>query len=67
MVTGIVSWFDNGQGLGVIRPQYGGKDVFVHASALRDCGLNSLREGQRVRFVVADGARGSSAVKIELV
>jgi CspA family cold shock protein len=67
MVTGILAWFDEGQDIGGLRPQYGGNEVCVHGSALRDCGLTSLRVGQRLQYEILHSAKGSSAVKITLL
>ena len=50
MNKGTVKWFDNKKGFGFIQPEAGGKDVFVHATALERAGINGLREGQKVNF-----------------
>ncbi|MBM3516454.1 MAG: cold-shock protein [Alphaproteobacteria bacterium] len=52
MATGTVKWFNPDKGFGFIQPSDGGKDVFVHASALELAGMRSLQEGQRVTFEV---------------
>jgi cold shock protein len=60
MATGIVKWFNAQKGFGFIEPTEGGKDVFVHISAVERAGLSSLNEGQKVRYeIVAD--RGKQA------
>jgi CspA family cold shock protein len=53
MSTGTVKWFNTTKGYGFIMPQDGGKDVFVHITAVQAAGLRSLNEGQQVSFEVA--------------
>lgn len=50
MATGTVKWFDPVKGYGFIEPEGGGKDVFVHVSAVKRAGMDDLTEGQRVSF-----------------
>jgi CspA family cold shock protein len=50
MSVGTVKWFNAQKGFGFIQPQGGGKDVFVHISAVEKAGLSTLNEGQRVEF-----------------
>jgi CspA family cold shock protein len=52
MATGTVKWFNTTKGFGFIMPQDGGKDVFVHITAVQAAGLNGLNEGQKVSFDV---------------
>ena len=62
MSTGTVKWFNAQKGYGFIQPDDGGKDVFVHISAVERAGLSSLNEGQQVTFdVVADRKSGKSS------
>ncbi len=64
MDNGTVKWFNAQKGYGFIQPEGGGKDVFVHISAVERAGLRELREGQRVSFeVVADRKTGKSAAE----
>jgi CspA family cold shock protein len=64
MNTGIVKWFNNQKGFGFIQPEGGGKDVFVHISAVERAGMSTLNEGQKVSFeVVADRRTGKSAAE----
>ena len=57
-VTGTVKFFNTAKGYGFIQPDGGGKDVFVHATALEQAGIRSLNEGDRVSFVLEDDRRG---------
>ena len=57
-VTGTVKFFNTATGYGFIQPEGGGKDVFVHATALEQAGIRSLNEGDRVTFVLEDDKRG---------
>jgi cold shock protein len=62
MNTGTVKWFNSQKGFGFIQPEDGGKDVFVHISAVERAGMNTLDEGQKVSFdVVADRRTGKSS------
>ena len=64
MNNGTVKWFNAQKGYGFIQPEDGGKDVFVHISAVERAGLRELREGQRVSFeVVEDRKTGKSAAE----
>lgn len=62
MASGIVKWFNTTKGYGFITPDEGGKDVFVHITALEQSGLRSLAEGQRVNFDVVEERKGAKAV-----
>jgi CspA family cold shock protein len=57
MATGTVKWYNETKGYGFIQPDSGGKDVFVHASALERAGMRSLAEGQKVSFDVESDRR----------
>ncbi len=57
-VTGTVKFFNTAKGYGFIQPENGGKDVFVHATALEAAGIRSLNEGDRVTFVLEEDRRG---------
>jgi CspA family cold shock protein len=61
MPEGIVKWFNGEKGYGFITPEDGGKDVFVHYSAIEGGGYKSLEEGQRVSFELAQGQKGPQA------
>ena len=64
MTIGTVKFFNAGRGFGFISPEGGGKDVFVHASAVEAAGLRVLSEGQRVNFDIQSDARGSKAANL---
>jgi cold shock protein len=66
-VEGTVKWYDVKKGFGFIAPQDGGKDIFVHASALARSGLSGLAENARVRLGVREGQKGREAVSVEEV
>src|SRR5262249_59583537 len=62
MTKGTVKWFNDQKGFGFIQPDDGGKDVFVHISAVERAGLRVLNEGQKIAFdVVADRKTGKSS------
>jgi CspA family cold shock protein len=65
-ITGTVKWFNASKGYGFIERQ-GGKDVFVHFSAIQADGYRTLQEGQRVEFDIVDGARGPQAANVTLL
>ena len=61
VATGTVKWFNGQKGFGFIQPDSGGKDVFVHISAVERAGLNSLNEGDKVSYeVVANRGKESA-------
>jgi len=62
MQIGTVKWFNAQKGFGFIQPEDGGKDVFVHISAVERAGMSGLAEGQKVSFdIVADNRSGKSS------
>jgi len=68
MTTGTVKFFNTTKGFGFIQPDDGGKDVFVHISAVQRAGLDSLAEKQRVEFEVERGRDGRvSAINLKAV
>jgi CspA family cold shock protein len=67
MTIGTVKFFNTAKGFGFIAPEGGGKDVFVHATAVEAAGMRSLNEGQKVSFDVQPDARGAKAVNLKAV
>ncbi len=65
MATGKVKWYNTQKGYGFIAPDDGGKDVFVHATALEAAGLRSLADGQAVSFEVTQDRGKSSATQLK--
>lgn len=63
MVEGTVKWFNDAKGFGFIE-QDGGKDVFVHHTAIQAQGFKSLDENARVRFEIVDGPKGPAAANV---
>ncbi len=61
MATGTVNWFNPAKGFGFITPEDGGKDVFVHITAVEAAGMGTLSEGQKVKFEVVEDPRGLKA------
>jgi CspA family cold shock protein len=66
-LEGAVKWFEPEKGYGFISPDGGGKDVFIHITALRRSGVAALEPGQRVRVDVVDGKKGLEADRITLL
>lgn len=61
MATGTVKWFNATKGFGFIQPDAGGKDVFVHVSAVERAGLSGLNEGQKVSYEIVQDRGKESA------
>ena len=61
MATGAVKWFNATKGYGFIAPDDGGKDVFVHISAVKEAGMADLQEGQKVSYDLVDQGGKTSA------
>ena len=64
MSTGKVKWFNEAKGYGFIEPDGGGRDVFVHYSAIQGEGYKTLSEGQPVEFEVTQGDKGPQAANV---
>ncbi|MFQ6016652.1 MAG: cold-shock protein [Kiloniellaceae bacterium] len=63
MTIGTVKWFNNIKGYGFIQPEDGGKDAFVHISAVERAGLSTLTEGQRVEYELVRGKNNKMAAE----
>jgi CspA family cold shock protein len=66
VATGTVKWFNPTKGYGFIQPQSGGKDVFVHISAVERAGLSTLNEGQQIEFEVVASRGKESAENLKV-
>ena len=65
MTIGTVKFFNSGKGFGFVAPEGGGKDVFVHVSAVEAAGMSVLAEGQRISFDTQSDAKGAKAVNLK--
>jgi CspA family cold shock protein len=66
MATGTVKWFNPTKGYGFIQPQGGGRDVFVHISAVERAGLSTLNEGQQIEYEIEENRGKTSAVNLKV-
>jgi CspA family cold shock protein len=64
MSKGTVKWFNDSKGFGFITPDDGGKDVFVHHSAIQGSGFKTLAEGQKVSYELQQSPKGPSAANV---
>ena len=64
MSVGTVKWFNDAKGFGFITPEGGGKDLFVHFSAIQGGGFKTLKEIDKVQFDVTQGAKGAQATNV---
>jgi CspA family cold shock protein len=63
-MTGTVKWFNDAKGFGFITPENGGKDCFVHHTAIKADGFRTLAEGDKVEFDLVQGAKGPAAENV---
>ncbi len=67
MAAGIVKWFSSEKGYGFITPDGGGKDLFVHFSAIQADGYKSLNEGDKVEYEESEGRKGPQAANVRVL
>ena len=67
MANGTVKWFNPNKGYGFIKPDDGGKDIFVHISAVERAGINTLSEGQKISFETATNKGKISAANLKVI
>ncbi len=67
MATGTVKWFNTNKGYGFIAPDDGGKDVFVHITALEQSGIRQLDDGQKISYEVSENRGKEAAANIQLI
>ena len=65
--SGTIKWYNDEKRYGFIRPDEGGKDIFVHRSGIKSKGPLNLREGQKVTFEVVETPKGLKAINVKLV
>lgn len=65
--TGRVKWFNSQKGFGFIVPDDGGKDLFVHFSAIQNSGYKTLKEGQKVEYEIEQTDKGDKAVNVKVI
>lgn len=67
MQKGTIKWYNSKKGYGFISPENGGKDIFVHHTALQLNDANTLQDGQKVEYEVVPGPKGEQAAQVSIV
>jgi cold shock protein len=67
MATGVVKWFSDEKGFGFITPDDGGRDAFVHFSAIEGDGFRTLTEGAKVEYELGEGPKGPQATNVRTI
>ena len=67
MAIGTVKWFNDDKGYGFITPEDGGKDLFVHFSAIQSDGFRTLPEGAKVEYEAQEGEKGPQAANVSVI
>jgi CspA family cold shock protein len=67
MTTGKIKWFNPTKGYGFIENDTGGKDVFLHASALEEAGISTLKEGEEIEFEIGENKGKENAINVKKV
>ena len=67
MTTGKIKWFNPTKGYGFIEKEDGGKDIFLHVSALEEAGIDTLREGEAVSFEIGENKGKDTAINIKKI
>jgi CspA family cold shock protein len=67
MAQGTVKWFNDDKGYGFITPDDGGKDLFVHFSAIQSDGFRTLPEGAKVSYEAEQGPKGPNAAQVQVL
>jgi len=67
MTTGKIKWFNPTKGYGFIENNAGGKDIFLHVSALEEAGINTLKEGEEISFDIGENKGKENAINVKKV
>ena len=67
MTTGKIKWFNPAKGYGFIETDTGGKDVFLHVSALEEAGIDTLKEGEEIEFEIGENKGKENAINVKKV
>ena len=67
MANGTVKWFNTTKGFGFIEPEEGGKDVFIHITALQAAGIQNIKDGQKISYEIAISRGKEAAAEIKIL